>query len=110
MELRPEEDNSQEQRHSADTNSFATHVLNKTKLMPEWLQGQAELDPSGSLLAIRRKTLAVCLLRQLNLSLSFERDRFSLPPILGDRHQHPTTLLREEASPAGDKKRTCQLL
>jgi hypothetical protein len=41
MELRPEEDDSQEQRHYPDTICPATHVLNKTKLMTDWLQGQA---------------------------------------------------------------------
>lgn len=39
MELRPEEDDPQEQSHNADT--IDTHVFNKTKLMPDWLQGQA---------------------------------------------------------------------
>ena len=40
MELRPEEDNPQQQRHYADTISLATHVLIKTELMLDWLQGQ----------------------------------------------------------------------
>ena len=42
MELRPKEDNPQEQSHYTDTISLATHVLNKTKLMPDWLQRQAD--------------------------------------------------------------------
>ena len=42
MELRPEEDNPQDQRYYADTISVATHVLNKTKLKPHRLQGQAD--------------------------------------------------------------------
>jgi hypothetical protein len=48
MELRPEEDNPQEQRHYPDTISLTTHVLNKTKLMLDWLQGQARPCASGS--------------------------------------------------------------
>lgn len=48
MELRPKEDNPQEQRHHTDTISLTTHVLNKTKLMLDWLRGQARQCASGS--------------------------------------------------------------
>ncbi len=41
MELRPEEDNPQEQCHYTDTISLATHVLSKMKLKMDCLQGQA---------------------------------------------------------------------
>ena len=41
MELRPEEYNPQEQRHQPDTLRPIVHVLTKTELKPEWLQGQA---------------------------------------------------------------------
>src|SRR5215831_3006048 len=45
MELRPQEDNSEKQRHNADTSSFATHLLIKTKLRTDWLQGQVRRCP-----------------------------------------------------------------
>ena len=48
MELRPQEDNPQEQRHYTDTACFATHVPNKTKLKLDWLQGQARPCRSSS--------------------------------------------------------------
>src|SRR5690348_17581350 len=48
MELRPKEDNPQEQRHHTDTVCLATHVLNKTKLRLNWLQRQARRGCSGS--------------------------------------------------------------
>ena len=40
MELRPEEDDPEEQRQNADAMSLGLHVLIKTKHRPEWLQGQ----------------------------------------------------------------------
>jgi hypothetical protein len=48
MELRPQEDDSEEQRHQADTLNLAMHVLIKTKLRTEWLQGQGRRCPCGS--------------------------------------------------------------
>jgi hypothetical protein len=41
MELHPEEDDRKEQRQYADSLRLGLHVINKTKLRPEWLQGQA---------------------------------------------------------------------
>ena len=40
MELRPKKDNPEEQRQNADMPSIGLHVLTKTKLRLEWLQGQ----------------------------------------------------------------------
>ncbi len=40
MELRPEEDDSEEQCQNADAPSLGLHVLTKTKLKPERLRGQ----------------------------------------------------------------------
>ncbi len=40
MELRPEEDDPEEQRQNADASSLGLHVLTKTKLRPERLRGQ----------------------------------------------------------------------
>ncbi len=40
VELRPKEDNPEEQRQNADTVRLGLHVLTKTKLRPHWLQGQ----------------------------------------------------------------------
>ncbi len=40
MELRPQEDDPEEQCQDADALSLGLHVLTKTKLRPEWLQGQ----------------------------------------------------------------------
>src|SRR5215472_12279401 len=42
MELRPEEDDTQEQRQKADTLCLTVHVLTKTKLRMVWLQGQVK--------------------------------------------------------------------
>jgi len=44
VELRPEEDNSEEQRQNANSLSLGLHVLTKTKLRLEWLRGQ--VNPS----------------------------------------------------------------
>lgn len=41
MELHPEEDDREEQRQYANPLRFGLHVITKTKLRPEWLQGQA---------------------------------------------------------------------
>jgi hypothetical protein len=41
MELRPQEDESEEQCHKTDTLCLAMHVLSKTKLRMDWLQRQA---------------------------------------------------------------------
>lgn len=43
MELRTQEDNPEEQRRNADALRVGLHVLSKTKLRREWLQGQAQL-------------------------------------------------------------------
>lgn len=40
MELRPQEDDPQEQGYKTYTLSAARHVLTKTKLKMDWLQGQ----------------------------------------------------------------------
>lgn len=40
MELRSEEDDPQEQGHKTYTLSATRHVLTKTKLKTDWLQGQ----------------------------------------------------------------------
>lgn len=40
MELRPEKDDPQEQGHKTHTLTVANHVLTKTKLKMDWLQGQ----------------------------------------------------------------------
>ena len=40
MELRPKEDNPDEQRQNADALSLGLHVLTKTELRQEWLRGQ----------------------------------------------------------------------
>ena len=40
MELRPEEDDPEEQRQNADALCSAVHVLTKTKLRLEWACGQ----------------------------------------------------------------------
>jgi len=40
VELRPQEDNPEEQRQNADALSLGLHVLTKTKLRLEWLRGQ----------------------------------------------------------------------
>ena len=40
VELCPKEDNTEEQRQNADTMGLGLHVLSKTELRPEWLQGQ----------------------------------------------------------------------
>jgi len=40
VELRPKEDDPEEQCQNADALSLGLHVLTKTKLRPEWLQGQ----------------------------------------------------------------------
>jgi hypothetical protein len=40
VELRPKEDNPEEQRQNADALSLGLHVLTKTKLKPERLLGQ----------------------------------------------------------------------
>ena len=53
MELRPQEDNPQEQRHYTDTACIATHVPNKTKLKLDWLQGPPFLRPALSLNRLR---------------------------------------------------------
>jgi len=42
VELRPKKDNPEEQRQNADMPSLGLHVLTKTKLRLEWLQGQAK--------------------------------------------------------------------
>lgn len=47
MELRAQEDDPEEQRQNADMLSLGLHVLTKTKLRPEWLQGQAEPSLPG---------------------------------------------------------------
>lgn len=47
MELRPQEDDPEEQGHKTDTLTVANHVLIKTKLKMDWLQGQVDY-PSGS--------------------------------------------------------------
>jgi hypothetical protein len=47
MELRPNEDNPEEQRQNADMLSLGLHVLTKTKLSLEWLQGQVTLLGKG---------------------------------------------------------------
>src|SRR5262249_11871677 len=49
MELRPHEDNREEQRQKADPLCSVVHVLTKTKLRADWLQGQAKRRPSSSL-------------------------------------------------------------
>ena len=41
VELRPKKDTPEEQRQNADMPSLGLHVLTKTKLRLEWLQGQA---------------------------------------------------------------------
>jgi len=40
VKLRPKEDDPEEQRQNADEVRLGSHVLTKTKLRPEWLQGQ----------------------------------------------------------------------
>lgn len=42
VELRPKKDNREEQRQIADMPSLGLHVLTKTKLRLEWLQGQVQ--------------------------------------------------------------------
>jgi len=49
MELRPHEDNREEHRQKADPLGPAVHVLTKTKLRLDWLQGQAKQRPSSLL-------------------------------------------------------------
>jgi len=48
VELRPKKDNPEEQRQNADMPSLGLHVLTKTKLRLEWLQGQAKQFGSGA--------------------------------------------------------------
>lgn len=43
MELRPKKDDPEEQRQNADMPTLGLHVLTKTKLRLEWLQGQVPL-------------------------------------------------------------------
>ncbi len=40
MELRRKENNPEEQRQNVDASRLRLHVLTKTELRPEWLQGQ----------------------------------------------------------------------
>lgn len=40
MELRPQEDDPEEQRQNADAVRLGLHVLTKTELRQEWLRGQ----------------------------------------------------------------------
>ena len=47
VELRPEEDDPEEQRQNADAMSSGLHVLTKTKLRLEWLQGQVRAGGRG---------------------------------------------------------------
>ena len=42
VKLRCQEDNPEEQRQNADAPTLRLHVLTKTELRPEWLQGQVQ--------------------------------------------------------------------
>lgn len=53
MELRPQEDDPQEQGHKTYTLSAARHVFIKTKLKTDWLQGQVG-HPGEVLISTRR--------------------------------------------------------
>jgi hypothetical protein len=44
VELRPKENDPEEQRQNANVLSLGLHVLTKTKLRPEWLGGQGSLS------------------------------------------------------------------
>ena len=43
MELRSKEHDPEEHRQNADALSSGLHVITKTKLRPDWLQGQVRL-------------------------------------------------------------------
>ena len=47
MELRPQENNPEQQRQDTDTLCSAVHVLTKTKLRLEWLRGQVRCQAGG---------------------------------------------------------------
>ena len=49
VELRPNEDDPEEQRQNADALSLGLHVLTKTELRPEWLRGQVNHLLPGAL-------------------------------------------------------------
>ena len=57
MELRPQEDDPQEQGHKTYTLSAARHVLTKTELKMDWLQGQVNY-PAEVLISSNRCRLA----------------------------------------------------
>lgn len=55
MELRPQEDDPQEQGHKTYTLSAARHVLTKKKLKMDWLQGQVNYPPEVLISSHRRR-------------------------------------------------------